>query len=135
MVTFRNLASLIFNYNCFFDELFENLCENNVGIFWIINIKCYIYDFYGQVIWGMFWVNLVRYVINLKVNFFFERVMKYERLVRIFLQEISIRSISLRSCYFSDLDWSMRFILVDFLFIFRYILQVGMIWLGVVFEE
>lgn len=135
MATFRNLASLTLNYNCLSDELLENLCENNAGTLWTINIKCHIHDPHGQVIWGMSWANLARHATNLKVNFFFERVMKYERLARILLQEIPIRSISLRSCYFSDPDWSMRPTLVDLLPTFRHTLQVGMTWLGVAFEE
>ena len=69
--------------------------------------------------------GLARHATSLKVNFFFERVMKYERLARILLQEIPIRSISLRSCYFSDPDWSMRPTLTDLLPTFRHTLQVG----------
>ncbi|XP_059524212.1 F-box only protein 39 [Myotis daubentonii] len=123
MATFRNLASLTLNYNCISDELLENLCENNASTLWTINIKCHIHDPHGQVIWGMSWAKLARQAVNLKVNFFFERVMKYERLARILLQEIPIRSISLRSCYFSDPDWSMRPTLLDLLPTFRHTLQ------------
>jgi F-box protein 39 len=73
----------------------------------------------------MSWAKLAKQASNLKVNFFFERVMKYERLARILLQEIPIRSISLRSCYFSDPDWSMRPTLMDLLPTFRHTLQVS----------
>ncbi|XP_014645142.1 PREDICTED: F-box only protein 39 isoform X2 [Ceratotherium simum simum] len=123
MAAFHQLVSLTLNYNCISDELLENLCENNAGTLGTINIKCHIHDPHGQVIWGMSWANLARHAANLKVNFFFERVMKYERLARILLQEIPIRSISLRSCYFSDPDWSMRPTLVDLLPTFRHTLQ------------
>lgn len=125
MATFRNLVSLTLNYNCISDELLENLCDNNVGTLRTMNIKCHIHDPHGQVIWGMSWAKLARHTTSLKVNFFFERVMKYERLARILLQEIPIRSISLRSCYFSDPDWSMRPTLTDLLPTFRHTLQVG----------
>nr|KAF6456016.1 F-box protein 39 [Rousettus aegyptiacus] len=124
MSTFRNLVSLTLNYNCISDELLEDLCENNSSTLRTINIKCHVHDPHGQVIWGMSWAKLARHTTNLKVNFFFERVMKYERLVRILLQEIPIRSISLRSCYFSDPDWSMRPTLLDLLPTFRHTLQV-----------
>ncbi|XP_035934294.1 F-box only protein 39 [Halichoerus grypus] len=123
MATFHSLASLTLNYNCISDELLENLCENNAGTLWTMNIKCHIHDPHGQVIWGMSWAKLARHATNLKVNFFFERVMKYERLVRILLQEIPVRSLSLRSCYFSDPDWSMRPTLTDLLPTFRHTLQ------------
>lgn len=125
MATFRSLASLTLNYNCLSDELLENLCENNAGTLWTMNIKCHTHDPHGQVIWGMSWAKLARHAANLKVNFFFERVMKYERLARILLQEVPVRSLSLRSCYFSDPDWSMRPTLTDLLPTFRHTLQVG----------
>uniref|UniRef100_A0A8D0RUK2 F-box only protein 39 n=4 Tax=Sus scrofa TaxID=9823 RepID=A0A8D0RUK2_PIG len=123
MATFRSLASLTLNYNCISDELLENLCENNASTLWTMNIKCHVHDPHGQVIWGMSWAKLARHATNLKVNFFFERVMKYERLARILLQEIPVRSISLRSCYFSDPDWSMRPTLTELLPTFRHTLQ------------
>ncbi|EHB05776.1 F-box only protein 39 [Heterocephalus glaber] len=123
MATFHNLATLTLNYNCISDELLENLAANNASTLRTMYIKCHIYDPHGQVIWGMSWAKLARQASNLKVNFFFERVMKYERLVRILLQEIPIRSISLRSCYFSDPDWSMRPTLTDLLPTFRHTLQ------------
>ncbi|XP_017706194.1 PREDICTED: F-box only protein 39 isoform X1 [Rhinopithecus bieti] len=122
MSTFHNLVSLNLNYNCISDELLENLCEN-ASTLWTINIKCHIHDPHGQVIWGMSWAKLARQATNLKVNFYFERIMKYERLARILLQEIPVRSISLRSCYFSDPDWSMRPTLTDLLPTFRHTLQ------------
>lgn len=124
MSTFHNLVSLNLNYNCISDELLENLCEN-ASTLRTINIKCHVHDPHGQVIWGMSWAKLARQATNLKVNFFFERIMKYERLARILLQEIPIRSISLRSCYFSDPDYSMRPTLIDLLPTFRHTLQVG----------
>ncbi|KAM6163248.1 F-box only protein 39 [Rhynchocyon petersi] len=123
MAVFCNLESLTLNYNCISEELLDNLCENNASTLWTINIKCHIHDPHGQFIWGMSWANLTKHATNLKVNFFFERVMKYESLARILLQEIPVRSISLRSCYFSDPDWSMRPTLKDLLPMFRHTLQ------------
>ncbi|XP_059763535.1 F-box only protein 39 isoform X2 [Balaenoptera ricei] len=123
MATFHSLESLSLNYNCISDELLENLCENNAGTLWTMNIKCHSHDPHEQVIWGMSWAKLARYATNLRVNFFFEQVMEYERLARILLQEIPIRSISLRNCSFSDPDWSMRPTLTDLLPTFRHTLQ------------
>lgn len=125
MATFRSLVSLTLNYNCISDELLDGLCENNARTLWTINIKCHVHDPHGQVIWGMSWARLARRASNLKVNFFFERVMKHERLARVLLQEIPVRGLSLRSCYFSDPDWSMRPTLTDLLPTFRHTLQVG----------
>lgn len=132
MAMFCNLVSLTLKYDCISDELLKDLCENNSSTLQTINIKCHVHDPHGQVIWGMSWAKLARHTTNLKVNFFFERVMKYEQvmkyehLVRILLQEIPSRSISLRGCYFSEPDWSMRPTLLDLLPIFRQTLQVGM---------
>ncbi|XP_038615605.1 F-box only protein 39 [Tachyglossus aculeatus] len=123
MDTFRRLAVLTLNYNCVSDELLEILCKNNASSLWTLNIKCHVHDPHSQVVWGLSWAKLARQATNLKVNFFFERVMKYERLTRILLQEIPIRSISLRSCYFSDPDWSMRPTLTDLLPNYRKTLQ------------
>ncbi|EGW06934.1 F-box only protein 39 [Cricetulus griseus] len=123
MATFHNLTFLTLNYNCISDELLETLSENNAGTLRTMNIKCHVHDPHGQVVWGMSWAKLARQAGSLKVNFFFERVMKYERLARILLQEIPVRSISLRSCYFSDPDWSMRPTLMDLLPTFRNTLQ------------
>ncbi|KAK2488557.1 hypothetical protein MC885_011983 [Smutsia gigantea] len=123
MAMFRGLASLTLNYNCISDELLENLSENNASTLRTIYIKCHIHDPHRQVIWGMSWAKLARHTTNLKVNFFFERVMKYERLARILLQEIPVRSVSLRSCYFSDPDWPMRPTLLDLLPTFRHTLK------------
>ncbi|KAM5273504.1 F-box only protein 39 [Ctenodactylus gundi] len=123
MASFCNLVSLTINYNCISDELLENLAENSAGTLQTMNIKCHIHDPHTQVVWGMSWTKLVKQARNLNVNFFFERIMRYERLVRILLQEIPVRSISLRSCYFSDPDWSMRPTLMDLLPTFRNTLQ------------
>ncbi|XP_059937715.1 F-box only protein 39 [Mesoplodon densirostris] len=123
MATFRNLESLTLNYNCISDELLENLCENNADTLWTMNIKCHIHDPHRQVIWGMSWAKLARYATNLKVNFFFEQVTKYEHLARILLQEIPIRGIGLRNHSFSNPDWSMRPTLMDLLPTYRHTLQ------------
>lgn len=124
MAAFRSLSSLTLNYSCVSDELLEALCQSSAGTLWALNVKCHIHDPHGQVIWGMSWAKLARHATNLKVNFFFERVLKYERLVRILLPEVPVRSLSLRSCYFSDPDWSMRPTLTHLLPTFRHTLQV-----------
>ncbi|XP_005298982.2 F-box only protein 39 [Chrysemys picta bellii] len=123
MSTFRNLVILTLNYNCISDELLDILCEHNAHSLWTINIKCHIHDPHGQVVWGMSWANLAKRAPKLKVNFFFERVMKHNSLARILLAEIPLRSISLRSCYFSDPDWSMRPTLTNLLPAYKHILQ------------
>ncbi|XP_029784056.1 F-box only protein 39 isoform X2 [Suricata suricatta] len=123
MAAFHSLVSLTLNYNCISDELLDGLCENNSRTLWTLNIKCHVHDPHGQVVWGMSWARLARQASKLKVNFFFERIMKHERLARILLQEIPVRSVSLRSCYFSDPDWSMRPTLTDLLPTFRHTLQ------------
>ncbi|XP_059004663.1 F-box only protein 39 [Mustela lutreola] len=123
MAAFRSLSSLTLNYSCVSDELLEALCQSSAGTLWALNVKCHIHDPHGQVIWGMSWAKLARHATNLKVNFFFERVLKYERLVRILLPEVPVRSLSLRSCYFSDPDWSMRPTLTHLLPTFRHTLQ------------
>ncbi|KAI5280846.1 F-box only protein 39 [Manis pentadactyla] len=123
MAMFHGLVSLTLNYNCISDELLDNLSENNASTLRNMYIKCHIHDPHRQVIWGMSWAKLARHTTNLKVNFFFEWVMKYEHLARILLQEIPVRSISLRSCYFSDPDWSMKPTLLDLLPTFRHTLK------------
>ncbi|XP_074870123.1 F-box only protein 39-like [Carettochelys insculpta] len=123
MSTFRNLVILTLNYNCISDEVLDILCEHNAHSLWKINIKCHIHDPHGQVVWGMSWANLAKRAPNLKVNFFFERVMKHNSLARILLAEIPLRSISLRSCYFSDPDWSMRPTLTNLLPAYKHVLQ------------
>ncbi|XP_030392025.1 F-box only protein 39-like [Gopherus evgoodei] len=123
MSTFCNLVILTLNYNCISDELLDILCENNAHSLWTINIKCHIHDPHGQVVWGMSWANLAKRAPKLKVNFFFERVMKHDSLARILLAEIPLRSISLRSCYFSDPDWSMRPTLTTLLPAYKHSLQ------------
>ncbi|XP_029468689.1 F-box only protein 39 [Rhinatrema bivittatum] len=123
LATFQNLHILTLNYNCISDDLLQILCDNCSDSLGTINIKCHIHDPHGQVVWGMSWSNLARHANNLKVNFFFERVMKFDHLSRILLPEIPVRNISLRSCYFSDPDWSMRPTLTDLLPYYRHTLQ------------
>ncbi|NWI09789.1 FBX39 protein, partial [Crypturellus soui] len=120
---FQSLVILTFNYNCISDELLDILCKHSAHSLCTLNIKCHIHDPHGQVVWGMSWTNLARRAPQLNVNFFFERVMKHDHLARILLVEIPVRSISLRSCYFSDPDWTMRPTLINLLPAYRHVLQ------------
>ncbi|NXV08195.1 FBX39 protein, partial [Cettia cetti] len=108
MSKFHRLTILTFNYNCISDELLDILREHSSHSLCTLNIKCHIHDPHGQVVSGISWANLAKRAPKLNVNFFFERVMKHDHLARILLVEIPVRSISLRSCYFSDPDWTMR---------------------------
>uniref|UniRef100_A0A8D0FRI8 F-box domain-containing protein n=1 Tax=Strix occidentalis caurina TaxID=311401 RepID=A0A8D0FRI8_STROC len=115
MSKFHSLVILTFNYNCISDELLDILREQSAHSLCTLNIKCHIHDPHGQVVWGMSWANLAKKAPKLNVNFFFERVMNHDHLARILLVEIPVRSISLRTCSFSDPDWTMRPILTNLL--------------------
>ncbi|NWX42722.1 FBX39 protein, partial [Steatornis caripensis] len=123
MSKFHGLVILTFNYNCISDELLDVLRENSAHSLCTLNIKCHIHDPHGQVVWGMSWANLAKRAPKLNVNFFFEKVMKHDHLARILLVEIPVRSISLRCCYFSDPDWTMRPTLTNLLPAYQHILQ------------
>ncbi|XP_075374540.1 F-box only protein 39 isoform X1 [Mycteria americana] len=123
MSKFHSLVILTFNYNCISDELLDILREHSAHSLCTLNIKCHIHDPHGQVVWGMSWANLVKRAPKLNVNFFFERVMKHDHLARILLVEIPVRSISLRSCYFSDPDWTIRPTLANLLPAYWHVLQ------------
>ncbi|NXE09878.1 FBX39 protein, partial [Lophotis ruficrista] len=123
MSKFHSLVILTFNYNCISDELLDILREHSAHSLCTLNIKCHIHDPHGQVVWGMSWANLAKRAPKLNVNFFFERVMKHDHLARILLVEIPVRSISLRSCYFSDPDWTMRPTLTNLLPAYWRVLQ------------
>ncbi|NXG08957.1 FBX39 protein, partial [Sakesphorus luctuosus] len=115
MSKFHRLTILTFNYNCVSDELLDILREHSSHSLCTLNIKCHIDDPHRQVVSGMSWANLVKKAPKLNVNFFFERVMEHEQLARILLAEIPVRSISLRSCYFNDPNWTIRPILTNLL--------------------
>uniref|UniRef100_A0A8D0FCX3 F-box domain-containing protein n=1 Tax=Strix occidentalis caurina TaxID=311401 RepID=A0A8D0FCX3_STROC len=121
---FHSLVILSFNYNCISDELLDILREQSAHSLCTLNIQCHIHDPHGQVVWGMSWANLAKRAPKLNVNFFFERVMNHDHLARILLVEIPVRSISLRSCYFSDPDWTMRPTLTNLLPAYCHVLQV-----------
>ncbi|XP_072738003.1 F-box only protein 39 isoform X1 [Ciconia boyciana] len=123
MSKFHSLVVLTFNYNCISDELLDILREHSAHSLCTLNIKCHIHDPHGQVVWGMSWANLVKRAPKLNVNFFFERVMKHDHLARILLVEIPVRSISLRSCYFNDPDWTIRPTLANLLPAYWHVLQ------------
>ncbi|NXJ53717.1 FBX39 protein, partial [Spizaetus tyrannus] len=123
MSKFRSLVILSLNYNCISDELLDILRKHSAHSLCTLNIKCHIHDPHGQVVWGMSWANLAKRAPKLNVNFFFERVMKHDHLARILLVEIPVRSISLRSCYFSDPDWTMRPTLTNILPAYWHVLQ------------
>ncbi|XP_057275990.1 F-box only protein 39 [Pezoporus wallicus] len=123
MSKFHSLVILTFNYNCISDELLDILQEHSAHSLCTLNIKCHIRDPHGQVVLGMSWANLAKRAPKLKVNFFFERVMKHDHLAKILLVEIPVRSISLRSCYFSNPDWTMRPTLTNLLPAYWCVLQ------------
>ncbi|MEE6468919.1 hypothetical protein FKM82_008420 [Ascaphus truei] len=123
MSTFQNLQTLNLNYNCISDNLLAILRENCSHSLRTINIKCHISDPHGHVVFRMSWTKLAKQAKNLKVNFFFERVIKYNNLASILMSEIPVRSISMRSCFISDPDWSMRSTLAELLPCYRHTLQ------------
>ncbi|KAM9272412.1 F-box only protein 39 [Morus bassanus] len=123
MSKFYSLVTLTFNYSCISDELLDILREHCAHSLCTLNIKCHIHDPHGQVVWGVAWANLVKRAPKLNVNFFFERVMNHDHLARILLVEIPVRSISLRSCYFSDPDWTVRPTLTNLLPAYSHVLQ------------
>ncbi|NXL45309.1 FBX39 protein, partial [Podilymbus podiceps] len=123
MSKFHSLVILTFNYNCISNELLDILREHSAHSLCTLNIKCHIHDPHGQVVWGTSWANLAKRAPKLNVNFFFERVMKHNHLARILLAEIPARSISLRSCYFSDPDWTMKPTLTNLLPAYWHVLQ------------
>uniref|UniRef100_A0A8C4V9H6 F-box protein 39 n=1 Tax=Falco tinnunculus TaxID=100819 RepID=A0A8C4V9H6_FALTI len=112
MSKFHSLVTLTFNYNCISNELLVILQEHSAHSLCTLNINCHIHDPHGQVVWGMSWANLAR------------EVMKHDHLARILLVEIPVRSISLRSCYFSDPEWTMRPTLTNLLPAYWHVLQV-----------
>ncbi|NXG42971.1 FBX39 protein, partial [Psilopogon haemacephalus] len=108
MSKFHSLVILSLSYNCLSDELLDILREHNAHSLSTLNIKCHIHDPHDQVVWGMSWAKLAKSAPKLTVNFFFERVLKHDHLAKILLVDIPVRSISLRSCYFSNPEWIMR---------------------------
>uniref|UniRef100_H3BHI2 F-box protein 39 n=1 Tax=Latimeria chalumnae TaxID=7897 RepID=H3BHI2_LATCH len=123
LATFQNLVILSLNYNCISDDFLDTLCEHCSHTLRTIDIKCHIHDPHGQVVWGMSWAKLNKKIPNLKVNFYFDRVIKNDSLTRILIAEIPIRSISLRNCFFSDGDWTMKPTLTDLIPSYRHTLQ------------
>eukprot|EP00061_Rhincodon_typus_P013872 g40508.t1 len=111
--SFCSLSSLSINYNCISDDLLDTLCESCYQTLRTMNIKCHVHDPHNQVVWGLSWSKLAKRATNLKVNFYFELVMKNDRLTRILVPEIPVRSLNFRSCYFSDPDWTMKPTLTD----------------------
>ncbi|XP_055512321.1 F-box only protein 39-like [Leucoraja erinacea] len=106
--SFCELTSISINYNCISDDLLDTLCESCYQTLRTMNIKCHIHDPHNQVVWGLSWSKLAKRATSLKVNFYFELVMKNDRLTRILVPEIPVRSLNFRSCYFSDPDWTMK---------------------------
>uniref|UniRef100_A0A8C6J5J4 Uncharacterized protein n=1 Tax=Melopsittacus undulatus TaxID=13146 RepID=A0A8C6J5J4_MELUD len=100
MSKFHSLVILTFNYNSVSYELLDILQEHSTHSLCTLNIKCHIRDPHGQVVSGMSWANLAK---------------RRDHLARILLEEIPVRSISLRSCNFSNPDWTMRPTLTNFL--------------------
>ncbi|XP_071621491.1 F-box only protein 39 isoform X1 [Heliangelus exortis] len=125
MSKFHSLVTLTLNYSCISDEVLDILQEHSAHSLCTLNIKCHVHDPHRQHVWGMSWANLAKRAPRLDVNFLFERVMKHDELYRILLAEIPVRSISLRSCYFSHPDWIMRPTLTNLLPAYCHVLQVS----------
>ncbi|XP_074013302.1 F-box only protein 39-like [Numenius arquata] len=123
MSKFHSLVVLTFNYNCISDELLDVLREHSAHSLCTLNIKCHSQDPHEQVVWGMSWANLAKRAPRLRVNFFFERIMKHDHLARILLVEIPVSSISLRSYNFSDPDVTMRPTVTNLLPAYWHVLQ------------
>ncbi|NXU76033.1 FBX39 protein, partial [Oreotrochilus melanogaster] len=123
MSKFHSLVTLTLNYSCISDEVLDILQEHSAHSLCTLNIKCHVHDPHRQHVWGMSWANLAKRAPRLDVNFLFERVMKHDELYRILLAEIPVRSISLRSCYFSHPDWIMRPTLTNLLPAYCHVLQ------------
>ncbi|XP_053313492.1 F-box only protein 39 [Spea bombifrons] len=123
MSAFQNLKTLSLNYNCVSDKLLDMLHENCSHSLTSLNIKCHIYDPHMHVVKGISWKKLAKEAKDLKVNFFFERVLLFSRLSAILLPEIPMGSISLTSCYFHDPDWFVKPTLTDLLPNYRNTLQ------------
>ncbi|NWS66892.1 FBX39 protein, partial [Crotophaga sulcirostris] len=123
MSKFCSLVVLTFNYNCISDELLNALRVHCAHSLSTLNIKCHIHDPHQQVVRGMSWGNLAKRVPKLKVNFHFERVLKYSRLARILQVEIPVSSIRLRSSCFSDPEWTIRPTLTILLPFYQHVLQ------------
>ncbi|XP_074969109.1 F-box only protein 39 isoform X2 [Phalacrocorax aristotelis] len=123
MSKFHSLVILTFNYSCICDELLDILREHCAHSLCTLNIKCHFREPHRHMVWGTSWAKLAKSAPKLMVNFFFERVMKHDHLARILLAEIPVRSISLRSCYFSDPDWTVRPTLTNLLPAYSHVLQ------------
>ncbi|XP_069505992.1 F-box only protein 39 [Ambystoma mexicanum] len=123
IAAFCQLSTLSLNYNCISDTFLETLAETCAHTLQILNLKCHTNDPHRQVVCGTSWYKLVRRAPDLRVNAFFERVIRHEHLMRILLAEIPVRSIILRSCYFSDPDWALRPTLIDLIPQYRRTLQ------------
>lgn len=125
MSKFHSLVILSLSYNCLSDELLDILREHSAHSLSTLNIKCHIHDPHEQVVWGMSWAKLAKSAPKLTVNFCFERVLKHDHLAKILLVDIPVRSISLRSCYFSNPEWIMRPTLTSLIPAYHRVLQVG----------
>ncbi|KFV91667.1 PREDICTED: F-box only protein 39 [Eurypyga helias] len=123
MSKFHSIAILTFNYSCISNELLDTLREHSAHSLCTLNIKCHIHDPHGHEVCGTSWTNLAKRAPKLIVNYVFQRVMKHNDLARILLAEIPVRSISLRSCYYSDPEWIMRPTLTNLLPAYRHVLQ------------
>ncbi|NXU51934.1 FBX39 protein, partial [Turnix velox] len=123
MAKFHNLVVLTFNYNCVCDEVLDTLRENSGHSLNTLNIKCHMYDPHEQVVRGSSWRNLALKAPKLRVNFWFEGVMNPNHLAKILLEEIPVRSISLKSYRFRDRDWPLSPTLVNLIPAYGHLLQ------------
>ncbi|KAK1158288.1 F-box only protein 39-like [Acipenser oxyrinchus oxyrinchus] len=115
LARFQNLSKLSLNYACISDEVLETLAASCASTLRTLNVKCHVHEPHSQVVWGFSWAKLASRSSDLRVNFYFEGLMKSDRLSRILLPEIPVRSLSLTNCYFGDADWTVKPTLVELL--------------------
>ncbi|KAL2096099.1 hypothetical protein ACEWY4_008247 [Coilia grayii] len=129
MHRFKGLASLTINYSCLSEQLLEALAvacrgPDNSGSLRSLTVRCSIHEPHSQVIWGSAWANLAKCCPELRVHMYVERILSPDSLRRILLREMPVRSLSLSSCYFSELEWSAMPALTQLAPLYQHNLQV-----------
>ncbi|XP_031646411.1 F-box only protein 39 [Oncorhynchus kisutch] len=128
MNRFQGLCTLTLNYSCLSDELLAALsaaCRSldGGGSLQTFTIRCHIHEPHIQVVWGDAWSHLAQRCPDLRVHITVERILDMDKLGRILLREIPLRSLSLTSCYFSEQDWSVKPALTNLVPYYRSCLQ------------
>nr|XP_006641177.1 PREDICTED: F-box only protein 39 [Lepisosteus oculatus] len=123
LARFRNLSVLSLSYSCVSDSLLEALAAGCARTLGALHVRCHALEPHGQVVWGVAWARLVQGCPRLRVNFSIERILHADRLLRILLPEIPVRSLGLSTCYFSEQDWTVKPVLTEVLPLFKDCLQ------------